>query len=32
MTAKMMYVLYPIEENDTGVIITTIKLKALKDS
>ena len=27
MTAKMMYVLYPIDENATGVIITTMKLK-----
>ncbi len=28
ITAKMMYVLYPMEEKDTGVIITTMKLKA----
>lgn len=25
---RRLYVLYPIEENDTGVIMTTIKLKA----
>ena len=28
MTAKMIYVLYPMLENDTGVIITTMKLNA----
>lgn len=27
MAAKMIYVLYPMLENDTGVIITTMKLK-----
>jgi hypothetical protein len=27
MTAKITYVLYPMEENATGVIITTMKLK-----
>jgi hypothetical protein len=28
MTAKITYVRYPIDEKETGVIITTIKLKA----
>lgn len=28
MTAKIMYVLYPIELKLTGVIMTTMKLKA----
>jgi hypothetical protein len=26
ITAKMMYVLYPMEEKETGVIITTWKI------
>ena len=29
MTAKMIYVLYLIDEKEIGVIITTMKLKAL---
>lgn len=28
MTAKIMYVLYPMDEKETGVIITTMKLNA----
>ena len=28
MTAKMMYVFQPMEEKETGVIMTTMKLKA----
>lgn len=28
ITANMIYVLYPILVNETGVIITTMKLKA----
>lgn len=28
MTAKIIYVLYPIDVNETGVIMTTMKLNA----